>query len=213
MLTEGTGATKPVAVIIVGADALLAARPATPIQLWHACVEAGYDLAVPATWGDELIAGESLRTLGAHPEQVAVMCTCPKVARLIADMPFDLSGHLVSTVAPPVAAAKYLRRVYGDRRVHITHAGACPAAADSAIDAWITPQELLDRFRETEIVIEEQPELFESILPPDRRRHLSQPGGLPATDQAAKITRPRRVEQLDDADVVEAIERHLASSV
>ena len=213
MLTESTGAMKPVAVIIVGADALLAARPATPIQLWHACVAAGYDIAVPATWGDELIAAECLRILGGHPEPVAVMCTCPRVARAVADLPFDLSGNLVATVAPPVATAKYLRRVYGDRRVHITYAGGCPAAADSAIDAWITPDELLQRFRETEIVLEVQPELFESILPPDRRRHLSQPGGLPTADQVARLVRPRRVQEVDDPDLVEAIERHLSSAV
>ena len=213
MLTESTGALKPVAVIIVGADTVLAARPATPIQLWHACAAAGYDLAVPATWGDELIAGESLRSLGGHPEQVAVMCSCPLVARVVAEMPFDMSAHLVMTVAPPVATAKYLRRVYGDRRVHLTYAGACPAAADSAIDAWITPAELLARFRETEIVIEEQPEFFESVLPPDRRRHLSQPGGLPAAEQVATMARPRRVQPVTEEDLAVAIERHLASGV
>ena len=213
MLTESTGAAKPVAVIIVGADTLLAARPATAIQLWHACAAAGYDLAVPATWGDELIAAESLRMLTSHPEQVAVMCSCPRVARAVADMPFDLSANLVATVAPPVAAAKYLRRVYGDRRVHITYAGACPAAADSAIDAWITPPELLERFDDTGIVLQQQPELFESTLPPDRRRHLSQPGGLPAVEQAGAMARPRRVETVGEGDLISSIERHLAGGV
>jgi len=204
---------KPVAVIILGADVLLAAHPATPIQLWHGCLAAGYDLAVPATWGDELIAGECLRALASLPEPVAVMCSCPLVARALGDMPTDLSPHLIPIVAPPVAAAKYLRRVYGERRVHITYAGACPAAADSAIDAWIAPAELLDRFRSTEIVLETQPELFESILPPDRRRYLSLPGGLPAAGPAATVARPRRVVQITDDDLAAALDRHLASGV
>ena len=213
MATESGGSIKPVAVVIVGADALLAARPATAIQLWHACVAAGYDLAVPATWGDELIAAECLRAVGAHAEPVTVMCSCPMVARAIAEGDPDLADHLVSLVAPPVATARYLRRVYGDRRVHITYVGACPAAGDSAIDAWITPPEMLERFTTTGIDLASQPQLFESVLPPDRRRHVSQPGGLPTAERAAALPRPRRVVDVADDDVMGAIRRYLMSAV
>jgi hypothetical protein len=207
------GSIKPVAVIILGADALLAARPATPIQLWHACLAAGYDLAVPATWGDELIAAEALRAAASHPETVAVMCSCPMVARAVGDGDTDLSAHLISLVAPPVATARYLRRVYGERRVHITFAGACPSAADSAIDAWLTPPELLERFSVNAIDLARQPQLFESVLPPDRRRHLSQPGGLPAAERGAVLPRARQVVEIDDADVLASLRRHLMGSV
>jgi hypothetical protein len=213
MATESGGSSKPVAVIIVGADALLAARPATPIQLWHACLAAGYDLAVPATWGDELIATECLRAVAAHPETVAVMCSCPMVARALADGEADLTPHIVSLVAPPVAAARYLRRVYGDRRVHVTFVGACPAAGDSAIDAWIAPAELLERFATNQIELTRQPQLFESILPPDRRRHASQPGGMPTAERAAVLPRPRQIIDIDADDVVTAIRRHLMGGV
>lgn len=213
MATESGGSIKPVAVIILGADALLAARPATPIQLWHACLAAGYHLAVPATWGDELVAAECLRAVGAHPETVTVMCSCPMVARAVGDGDADLSAHLVSLVAPPVATARYLRRVYGDRRVHITYVGACPAAGDSAIDAWLTPPELLGRFAANEIDLARQPQLFESVLPPDRRRHLSQPGGMPTPERAAALPRPRQVVEIDDADVMASIRRHLMGGV
>src|SRR5687768_16697244 len=211
MATESGGSTKPVAVIILGADALLASRPATAIQLWHACLAAGYDLAVPATWGDELIAAECLRAVGSHPEPVTVMCSCPLVARALGDGDADLSAHLVSLVAPPVATARYLRRVYGDRRVHLTYVGACPAAGDSAIDAWLTPAELLDRFTVNAIELNRQPQLFESVLPPDRRRHLSLPGGLPAPERAALLARPRQITEINDDDIVASIRRHLMS--
>ena len=207
------GSIKPVAVIILGADALLAARPATPIQLWHACLAAGYDLAVPATWGDELIAAEALRAAASHPETVTVMCSCPMVARMVGDGDTDLSAHLISLVAPPVATARYLRRVYGERRVHITFAGACPSAADSAIDAWLTPAELLERFSVNAIDLARQPQLFESVLPPDRRRHLSQPGGLPAPERGAMLPRPRQVVEIDDPDILASLRRHLMGGV
>ena len=213
MTADSGGSIKPVAVIILGADMLVAASPATPIQLWHACLASGYDLAVPATWGDELVAAECLRALGSHPETVAVMCSCPMVARAIGDGEADLSAHLVSLVAPPVATARYLRRVYGERRVHITFAGACPAAGDSAIDAWLTPPELLGRFLTTGVELERQPQLFESVLPPDRRRHLSQPGGVPTVERAAALARPRQLIVLDDADLMTSIRRHLMGGV
>ena len=213
MAMESGGSIKPVAIVIVGADALLAARPATAIQLWHACVASGYDLAVPATWGDELIAAECLRAVGAQPEPVSIMCSCPMVARAIAEGDPELADHLVSLVAPPVATARYLRRVYGDRKVHITYAGACPAAGDSAIDAWITPPEMLDRFATTGIDLATQPQLFESVLPPDRRRHTSQPGGIPTAERAAALPRPRRLIEVTDDDVMAAIRSYLASGV
>ena len=213
MAADSGGSIKPVAVIILGADTLVAASPATPIQLWHACLASGYDLAVPATWGDELVAAETLRALGSHPETAAVMCSCPMVARVLGDADTDLSANLVSLVAPPVAAARYLRRVYGERRVHITFAGACPAAGDSAIDSWLTPTELLGRFIATGIELEQQPQLFESVLPPDRRRHLSQPGGVPTAERVAALARPRQLIEIDDADLMTSIRRHLMGGV
>jgi hypothetical protein len=207
------GTTKPLAVIIIGADALLAARPATAIQLWHGCLAAGYDLPVPATWGDELIAAESLRALTSHPTPVAVMCSCPLVARTVGRFEENVGSHLISLVAPPVATARYIRRVHGERRVHITFVGACPSGADSAIDAWIMPNELFDRFEAGGIALGAQPELFESVIPPDRRRHLSQPGGLPTSERAATMPRPRLVHEIDDDDVIGAVARHLRGSV
>ena len=38
-------------IVILGTDAILAALPATPIQLAHACLRIGYQHVVPASWG------------------------------------------------------------------------------------------------------------------------------------------------------------------
>src|SRR3954452_4999807 len=65
------------AVAIIGNDAVLAAAPATPVQLSHACLRRGFSVAVPASWGDELIAAEAMRKLASRDKGPAVMCVCP----------------------------------------------------------------------------------------------------------------------------------------
>src|SRR6185503_21358900 len=76
------------AVAIIGNDAVLAAAPATPVQLAHACLRRGFTVAVPASWGDELVAAEALRRLASRDRGPAVMCVCPYVrSRLLAPGP------------------------------------------------------------------------------------------------------------------------------
>lgn len=169
-------------IVVLGADALLAAQPATPIQLAHACALAGYQHVVPASWGDELIALASLRALRDHAHMPAIQCSCPYVAHRLLAVGTDLRPFLVSLVAPPVLLARYLRAAYAPRRPRITYVGRCPGAGDEAIDARLTPDELLAIFRDHHIVLEEQPEVFDAVLPPDRRRYRSQPGGLPTPE-------------------------------
>ena len=48
---------------------------------------------------------------------------------------------LVSYVAPPVATARYLRRLYGDAPLDITYVGGCPSGGDTVIDRQIRPEE------------------------------------------------------------------------
>ena len=55
----------PSSVVVLGADAVLAALPATPVQLAHACRALGYDVAFPASWGDEVVAGTCPRSSAA----------------------------------------------------------------------------------------------------------------------------------------------------
>jgi hypothetical protein len=169
-------------IVVLGADALLAAQPATPIQLAHACALAGYHHVVPASWGDELIALASLRALRDHAHMPAIQCSCPFVAHRLLAVGTDLRPFLVSLVAPPVVLARYLRAAYAPRKLRITYVGRCPGAGDEAIDARLTPDELLAIFRDRQIAVEEQPEVFDAVLPPDRRRYRSQPGGLPTPE-------------------------------
>lgn len=169
-------------IVVLGADALLAAQPATPIQLAHACALAGYQHVVPASWGDELIALATLRALRDHAHMPAIQCSCPYVAHRLLAVGTDLRPFLVSLVAPPVVLARYLRAAYAPRKLRITYVGRCPGAGDEAIDARLTPDELLAIFRDHHIVVEEQPQVFDAVLPPDRRRYRSQPGGLPTPE-------------------------------
>src|SRR5688572_18932952 len=122
------------AVAIVGNDAVLAAAPASPVQLAHACLQHGFSVAVPASWGDELLAAETVRRLLGREKGPAVMCVCPFVRSRLLASGSDLAPFLVSLVPPPVAAARYLRAAYGEHAVHITYIGACPSADDAAID-------------------------------------------------------------------------------
>ena len=169
-------------VAIVGNDAVLAVAPATPVQLAHACLRRGFTVAVPASWGDELIAAEVVRSVASREKGPAVMCVCPFVrARLLAPGA-DLAPFLISLVSPPVAAARYLRAVYGEHAVHLTYIGACPGGDDPSIDVRLTPDAFIADLAEHRIALSEQPLVFDSIVPPDRRRWCSLPGGVPSAD-------------------------------
>jgi hypothetical protein len=168
-------------VVILGNDAQVAARPATPVQLAHACLAAGYQAVIPASWGDELVAGATLAALRDRTTRPSIHCACPHVARRVLAAGSELAPHLVSLVAPPVAAARYLR-LHSDGDLRIAYVGRCPAASDDSIDARLTPEELFAQLADRGIDVSAQPEVFESVIPPDRRRHLSLPGGLPAPE-------------------------------
>ena len=194
-------AERPVpTVAIVGNDAVLAAAPATPVQLAHACLRRGFTVAVPASWGDELVAGETVRLLAGRERGPAVMCVCPFVrSRLLAPGP-DLAPFLVSLVAPPVAVARYVRAVYGDQAVHVTYIGSCPAADDPAIDASLTPDAFFADIAEHGIALSEQPLVFDSIVPPDRRRWCSAPGGVPSPEVLWNEADGRTLVEIDRDD-------------
>jgi hypothetical protein len=196
-------------VAIVGNDAVLAAAPATPVQLAHACLRRGFAVAVPASWGDELVAAEAMRRLASKDKGPAVMCVCPYVrSRLLAPGP-DLAPFLVSLVSPPVAAARYLRAVYGERGVHITYIGGCPGGDDSSIDARLTPDSFIADLADHGIALSEQPLVFDSIVPPDRRRWGSLPGGVPSAEVLWSDTDPRTLVEIDRDDVATDLAQHI----
>ncbi|MFN2567475.1 MAG: [Fe-Fe] hydrogenase large subunit C-terminal domain-containing protein [Gemmatimonadaceae bacterium] len=201
--------------VILGADALLVAQPATAVQLAHACLRVGYHVVVPATWGDELIARGCLKHLASRRSDgdtgPAILCACPYVAnRLLAVGP-DLQPFLASFVPPPVAVARYLRTLYEPTRIRLTYVGRCPGAADDAIDARLSPDELLAVLAERGVDLAEQPRVFDSVIPPDRRRFLSQPGGLPSPDVLRRIDPERRVVEVTGPELASELTQHLLS--
>jgi hypothetical protein len=196
-------------VAIVGTDAVLAAAPATPVQLAHACLRRGFSVAVPASWGDELVAAETVRQLATRPRGPAVMCVCPFArARLLGSGP-DLAPFLVSLVTPPVAVARYLRAAYGGHGVHITYIGACPGADDPSIDERLTPDAFIADLAEHGIALSEQPLVFDSIVPPDRRRWCSLPGGVPNADALSVEPDGRVLVEMGSEDVTTDLAQHI----
>jgi hypothetical protein len=189
--------------IILGADAVLAAVPASPVQLAHACQALGFELAAPATWGDELIAERCLEQLASYEHAAAVMCSCPLVTERLTRSGTTLEPFMLTFASPPVATARYLRGAYEGRKLHITYVGACPGAVDESIDARLSPTELLEAFVERGIVLSAQPKSFEALVPLDRRRFYSLPGGTPAHDHVERSAHRALIELAGDDVVLE----------
>ena len=210
--TQTDGHAGALAVAVLGADAVLAGLPATPVQLAHACLRAGFDLAVPASWGDELVAAECLRALDdRRSPRPVVLCTCPLVRRELLGAGPDLAPLLVPIVPPPVAAARYLHALFGRDRVHVTYIGACLAGMHADIDARIEPAAFLAILARREIVPLEEPTVFDSVLPPDRRRYFSLPGGSPAPEHLWGGAHARVLVEIDGGDIRLDLADHLLS--
>jgi hypothetical protein len=166
-------------ILILGSDTVAAAHPATPAQLVHACHRWGFAAVVPASWGDELIATEVIRRCTDRPTRPVVQCSCPHVADRLGPHASILDDAVFWLVSPPVAVAKYLRSMDATREIHLTYAGDCPGAVDASIDERISPRDLLAALGARGIDPLAQPTVFEDIVPADRRRHASSPGGIP----------------------------------
>jgi hypothetical protein len=195
-------------VIILGADTVLAAQPASPVQLVHACQALGFELAAPASWGDELIAEGCLDRLGTYEHPAAIMCSCPHVTDRLTRSSTLLEPYTMTFVSPPVATARYLRAAFSGQPLHITYAGACPGADDPAIDARLLPAELFAALGEAGIDVGAQPQCFDALVPLDRRRFYSLPGGAPSRDQVEHLAR-RTLVELHGDDVVIELSQHL----
>ena len=187
-------------VVVLGADAVLAALPATPVQLAHACLRAGYHTVVPASWGDELLATETLRQLRERGREPAVFCACPHVGNRLLGVGSDLAPFLVSLIPPPIATARYLRALSGDAPIRITYVGRCPSASDSSLDAQFSPMEFLATLTDRDISLRDQPMVFDALLSPDRRRSRSLPGGLPTPELLWTAGGGRTLVELDGDD-------------
>jgi hypothetical protein len=165
--------------LVLGTDAVLAAAPATPVQLAHACLAVGYAAVIPASWGDELIAAHVIREARAA-DTPRLQCSCPLVESRLAANGASIAPLTIATVAPPVATALYLRARFAPVEIRVAFAGACPSGSHASIDEWLTPTDLAARLAERGIDLRAQPKEFDSVIPPDRRRFYSEPGGMPS---------------------------------
>ncbi|HEX6051547.1 MAG TPA: hypothetical protein VFZ21_19885 [Gemmatimonadaceae bacterium] len=184
--------------MILGNDALVGARPCTPAQVANACIAAGFDLVVPPTWGDELVATAYLERLAGRHEPVIVACACPRVAALVADAGTNLPQ--VTLAAPPVAAARALRAVHGEA-ILITYVGGCPSANDAAIDVRFSPSAFFAQLGRQEVSIADQPTAFGGAREDWWCRYASVPGGVPALRFLARSPVDRVLRTIDAASL------------
>jgi iron only hydrogenase large subunit len=197
---------RPIYVAILGTDALLAARPVDPVQLSRACQSAGFDLVVPVSWGEEVIATYVGERLASRRASTMVVSACPLVNRQIMATP--MRAPVLKTVSPPIASARYLRAALDPREVHITYVGACPGAASPEIDVHCLPDVLFTRLVEAGIDANRQPKHLDGQLPADRARYASAPGGLPETNWLLARTELRLVQAAPvTADAVAQLHR------
>ena len=200
------------AVLVVGTDTLIEALPARPIQLAHACGELGFDLVVPLSWGDELVAEAALGDLETEPPSQAVFCSCPLVRRRLLQAGADLAAAMVSLVSPPVAVARHLRASLGSRIGSLTFVGRCPGATTPDFDVTYDPADFLQILRDRGIKPESLPDTFVDRLPPDRRRHVSLPGGCPSPDMLWQRCHEMSLAEVDGPDLALEIAQHLFQS-
>jgi hypothetical protein len=200
------------ALLVVGTDTLIEALPARPIQLANACGDLGFDLVLPLSWGDELVAEAVLQSLEFRGPVPALLCACPLVRQRLLAVGRELADSMVSLVAPPVALARQLRATMGDRIRSLSFVGHCPGAAPPDYDISYEPEELFALFRDRGIVVESQPDFFVDRVPADRSRFVSLPGGCPSPDILWKRCNERALIELESGvDLSVEIAQHLVS--
>lgn len=178
----------PLSIAILGNDAFLAASPAVPVQLMHAALAAGFDSVVPASLGDELVAGETIRLAQLRGRRPVVQCACPFALSQLCKREANLADVTIAVAPAAVALARALRLDRPDSQ-HITYIGACPGAEDPAIDLQVMPAAFLRGLEQKGVSVTAQPDVFTDRLPPDRRRYLSLPGGAPRADVVDAVLR------------------------
>lgn len=200
------------AILVIGTDTLIEALPARPIQLANACSDLGFDLVLPLSWGDELVAEAALEALEFRGPVAALLCTCPLVRQRLLKAGHGLASAMVSLVPPPVALARQLRTTLGARLRSLSFAGHCPGATSPDYDIAYLPEELFAMCRDRGIEVQSQPDMFFDRLPPDRSRFASLPGGCPSPDILWQRSNQRALVELEQgSDLPVEISQYLIS--
>ena len=179
------------------------------MQLAHAMLACGYDLVVPVSWGEELLAEHTLRTLDARGGAPVVHCACPTLRERLLAAGDELAPYLLTLVAPVVATARYVRALYPNTPLHVTVVGGCPGVRDASIDSRIRAHDFLQLMASRGIALDRMPAVFDSIIPPDRRRHYSLPGGCPAPKALESRAPERRLVTITEDDFSTELAEHL----
>ena len=167
------------ALLILPSEAIVGFYPATPEQLLNACLAAGFRSLFFDNLGDELVAAEYLR-LWKEDEGPStwIRSTSPIVVDYVRAKYPELVPYLAPVVTPTIALARFLRHAFRDSP--IVYAGvhsAGPQGADE-VDASLSLAELGHLLEERDAAPTDQPQTL-NVVPPETRRHLSAPGGLP----------------------------------
>jgi hypothetical protein len=104
----------------------------------------------------------------------------------------------LTIAAPPVAAARFLRLVYGES-VLVTYVGDCPSATDPEIDARFSPVGFFASLHRQGVFVDAQATEMDDADAERWRRHLSMPGGLPARRFLARAPVDRLLREVDVA--------------
>jgi diguanylate cyclase (GGDEF)-like protein len=154
--------------------------PASPEQVINAAYAAGFNELYFETLGDELVAMEYLRQWRENTDKKTwIRSTSPLLVEYCRWRHPELLAYLAPIVTPPVALARYLKRQLGDDR-RIVYAGLDFPATNGHEEfaSHISFPELQHLFEERRASPGEQPILLR-VMPPDLRRYLAAPGGLP----------------------------------
>jgi hypothetical protein len=171
----------------------------------------GFDLVIPLSWGDELVAEAALRALEARGPSPALLCSCPLVRQRLLQSGADLANVMVSLVSPSVAVARHLRASIGAQLGSLSFVGRCPDALPPEYDATYEPAEFFSLLKNRGIELEKQSEYFMDRLPADRRRFVSLPGGCPSAESLWQRCNERTLVEVEGEDFPIEIAQHLMS--
>jgi hypothetical protein len=90
--------------------------------------------------------------------------------------------------------------------------GRCPGATTPEFDVSYDPVGFFQILRDRGIDMESQPDTFVDRLPPDRRRHVSLPGGCPSPEMLWQRCHEMSLAEVEGPDLALEIAQHLFQS-